>query len=306
MIYVKNLTKKFHHKTAVRDVSFEVKRGEIVGFLGPNGAGKTTTLRILSGYMTPTSGTVLIAGHDILTESLEARRQIGYVPENVRLYPELRIDEYLILRARLKDVPAAKQRKQLLHVKELCGLEDDGRRIIGHLSRGYLQRIALADALINDPGILILDEPTSGLDPAKIHQIRLLIKELGRNHTIILSTHILAEVEMICQRVLIINDGKIVSADTPDRLRQKLVASYKISFEIKGQQPGAKEKVLALPEAKNVRSYYNDGWLRLELESAHDLRQKIYALACQEKWILRELALDKQPLEELFLQLIKK
>ena len=199
---------------AVDDVSFEVARGEIVGFLGPNGAGKTTTMRILACYLPATGGAVNVAGYDVFRDSIEVRRRIGYLPENVPLYPEMRVDEYLNYRARLKGVPPKKRRKRVDEVKGLCGLKDVGRRIIGQLSKGFRQRVGLAESMVHDPDLLILDEPTIGLDPNQIRQVRELIKGLAPRHTILISTHILPEVEMTCQRVLIIHRGRIVASDT--------------------------------------------------------------------------------------------
>src|SRR6266404_8718177 len=210
MIEVKNLTKAYGDFVAVRDVSFKAESGSILGFLGPNGAGKTTTMRIITGYMPATAGTVLIDGLDIFTESLEARRKIGYLPENPPLYLDMRVEAYLRFVAKLRSVPRAKIQSALDHVLEVCGLTDMAHRICGQLSKGYRQRVGLAQALIHDPPVLVLDEPTIGLDPRQIIEIRSLIRELAGQRTVILSTHILPEVSQICQKVVIINEGRVV------------------------------------------------------------------------------------------------
>src|ERR1700693_160439 len=210
MIEVKNLTKAYGDFVAVRDVSFKADNGSILGFLGPNGAGKTTTMRIITGYMPATAGTVLIDGLDIFSQSLEARRKIGYLPENPPLYPDMRVEAYLRFVAKLRDVPRAKIESALEHVLEVCGLTDMSHRICGQLSKGYRQRVGLAQALIHDPPVLVLDEPTIGLDPRQIHEIRGLIHHLaGKDRTVVLSTHILPEVSQICDKVVIINEGRV-------------------------------------------------------------------------------------------------
>ena len=219
-IDVQNLTKRYETVTALSQISLEVQPGEIMGFLGPNGAGKTTTLRILTGMIAPTSGSVRIEGLDVTERSLEVRRRIGYLPEQVALYPELQVQEYLIYRARIKGVPRRERGARLTAVLEQCALTDVPRRLIGRLSKGYCQRVALADCLLAQPKILILDEPTIGLDPHQIRQTRELITALGRTTTILLSSHILPEVEMLCQRVTIINKGRIVAVGTTDELRR--------------------------------------------------------------------------------------
>src|ERR1700739_40351 len=210
MIEVKNLTKAYGNFVAVRDVSFKAESGSILGFLGPNGAGKTTTMRIITGYMRATAGTVVIDGLDIFSQSLEARRKIGYLPENPPLYPDMRVEAYLRFVAKLRDVPRAKIEQALEHVLDVCGLTDMAHRICAQLSKGYRQPVGPAQALIHDPPVLVLDEPTIGLDPRQIHEIRGLIHELRGQHTIVLSTHILPEVSQICDRVVIINAGRVV------------------------------------------------------------------------------------------------
>ena len=232
MIEVSNLTKRYAGRTAVSDISFAVARGEIVGLLGPNGAGKSTTMRILSCFMPATSGTARVAGFDVFHQSAEVRRRIGYMPENNPLYPEMRVREYLKFRARLKGLGWRRSRERVTTVMEQCGLADVGRRIIGQLSKGYRQRVGLADALVHEPELIILDEPTIGLDPHQIRSVRQLIKSLAGKHTVLISTHILPEAEMMCSRMLIMFDGKILAADTPENLQRRMAGSSQIIAEI--------------------------------------------------------------------------
>ena len=234
MVVAEHLHKTFGRFTAVKDASFTIEKGEIVGFLGPNGAGKTTTMKMLTGYLPPTAGTASIAGYDILDKSIESRRHLGYMPENVPLYDEMRVTDYLIYRSRLKGLRGSEIRKQVGYVIDTCGLEPKRKNLISTLSKGYRQRVGLADALLAKPDLLILDEPTNGLDPNQIRQIRELIRSLSENHTVILSTHILSEVEMICNKVIIIDQGEIKAADTPANLTQGLRAAGRVSIEFKG------------------------------------------------------------------------
>src|SRR6476619_5366673 len=233
MIKVENLTKKYAGQTAIRDLNFEVGQGEIMGFLGPNGAGKTTTMRILASFMPPTSGRAFIAGFDIFEQSLQARAHLGYMPEHVPLYNDMRVNEYLNYRAALKDVPHRRMAERVGDVKELCGLKEVEKKLIGTLSKGYRQRVGLADALLHEPDLLILDEPTIGLDPNQIRQVRELIKNLGKQHTILLSTHILPEVEMTCSRVIIIHKGRIEASDTPENLVRRIRTSGTVRAELR-------------------------------------------------------------------------
>ena len=249
-IAVRNLTKRYDNVTALADISFEVQPGEIMGFLGPNGAGKTTTLRILTGILTPTAGSVQIDGLEVAQHSLEVRRRIGYLPEHLALYPELRVQEYLAYRAAIKGVAAKDRRSQLEAAMEQCDIADVRRQLIGRLSKGYRQRVGLADCLLSQPKILILDEPTVGLDPHQIRQTRELIQRLGRTTTILLSTHILPEVEMICHRVAIIDKGRIVVVDTPDNLRKQLTGTQVVHVELRG---GAAAMEQALAQLKGLR-----------------------------------------------------
>src|SRR5215475_4323063 len=232
MIEVENLTKRYAGHTAVSGISFTVKRGEIVGLLGPNGAGKSTTMRILSGYLPASSGTVRIAGLDVFRDSTEVRRRIGYMPENNPMHYDLRVREYLKFRARLKCLSRKQSRERVDMVMEQCGLTDVSRRIIGQLSKGYRQRVGLADALVHEPELIILDEPTIGLDPNQIRAVRQLIKSLASAHTVLISTHILPEAEMTCNRMLIMFEGKILAADTPDNLQRLMSGNGQVLAEI--------------------------------------------------------------------------
>ena len=307
MIKVEGVTKKYPARLAVDDISFEVNRGEIVGFLGPNGAGKTTTMRMLTGYLSMNSGKIEVAGYDVAKQPQEVRRRIGYLPESCPLYPEMRVDEYLRFRAELKGVKPSARKAKMNEVKEQCGLTEVGKRIIGQLSKGYRQRVGLADSLVHDPDLLILDEPTVGLDPYQIRQVRELIKELAERHTILLCTHILPEVQAICERILIINDGKIVAADTEANLHKKLHACTVIEMEIAAGKAEAAAKVGAV-EGVDVRSVseLDDGWVWLELEAdSSEMRVELFNLAVTEGWPLRELSEQEHSLEDTFVQITR-
>src|SRR3954470_475944 len=242
MIKVENLTKRYAGQLAIQGLSFEVGKGEIMGFLGPNGAGKSTTMRILSSFMPPTSGRASIAGFDVFEQSLQARAHLGYMPENVPLYNDMRVTEYLNYRAALKSIPHRRVAERVGDVKELCGLREVENKLILALSKGFRQRVGLADALLHEPDLLILDEPTIGLDPNQIRQVRELIKNLGKQHTILLSTHILPEVEMTCSRVIIIHRGRIEASDTPENLLGQIRQAGGVTVEAQvGKDDGAAE-----------------------------------------------------------------
>ena len=305
-IDVQDLTKRYEVSTAVDRISFTVNAGEIMGFLGPNGAGKTTTLRILTGMLAPTSGSVKINGLDIETQSLAIRRAIGYLPENVALYPELRVEEYLVYRACIKGVPRSARRNRLDDALMQCALGDVRRKLIGRLSKGYRQRVGLADALVGRPSILILDEPTVGLDPHQIRQTRELIQQLGRNATILLSTHILPEVEMICQRVTIIDKGRIAAIDTPDNLRRRLSGSQIIRVEVRAEDPQIEQALSQVTGVSRVvRQAGSNGVAMFEVEAAAnaDVREAIFRLAVERNWVLRQLASTQASLEDVFIHL---
>ena len=305
MIKVEGVTKKYPARLAVDDISFEVARGEILGFLGPNGAGKTTTMRMLTGYLPMNSGRIEVAGYDVAKQPQEVRRRIGYLPESCPLYPEMRVDEYLRFRAELKGVKSSARKAKMNEVKEQCGLTEVGKRIIGQLSKGYRQRVGLADSLVHDPDLLILDEPTVGLDPYQIRQVRELIKQLAERHTILLCTHILPEVEAICERILIINEGRIVAADTEENLHKKLHACSVIEMEIRADKAEVIAKVGAIAGVDVRASSELEGdwvWLELEADSS-EMRVELFNLAVTEGWALRELTEQEHSLEDTFVHL---
>ena len=305
MIKVENLTKRYAGHTAIRDLNFEVGQGEIMGFLGPNGAGKTTTMRILAGFMPATSGRASIAGFDVFEQSLQARSHLGYMPENVPLYNDMRVTEYLDYRAALKGVPHRRVAERVGDVKELCGLRDVERKLIGALSKGYRQRVGLADALLNEPDLLILDEPTIGLDPNQIRQVRELIRNLGKQHTILLSTHILPEVEMTCSRVVIIHKGRIEACDTPDNLLGQIRQAGGVDVEAKTGNDDGVEELKKISGVREVTVEQEEGWQKfsLRVESGLDVREEIFQLAAARKWTLRELSQRRATLEDVFVEI---
>jgi len=252
LIEVEHLTKYFGSIKAVDDISFTVNTGEIVGFLGPNGAGKTTTMRILAGFLPPTSGTTRVAGIDVLHQSLRVRRKVGYFPERVPLYPDMKVMSFLDFAAEVKGVPRRERKKKVEEKMDMCGVTPMSKKLIGHLSKGYRQRVCLAQALINDPEILVLDEPTIGLDPEQITDIRNLIRNLRGKRTIMLSTHILPEVSMTCDRVIIIDRGKLVVEDTPENLNNRLRTSNRIMVKVEGPAAEVEKKLASLPDIIKV------------------------------------------------------
>ncbi len=303
MIKVENLTKRYGRVTAVSDVSFEVGKGEIVGFLGPNGAGKSTTMRMLACYLPPTAGRAEVAGYDVFKDSLKARERIGYLPESVPLYNDMRVTEYLKYRAALKGVRGRRMKERVGDVMDLCALRDVEHKLVGNLSKGYRQRVGLADAMVHEPDLLILDEPTIGLDPNQIRQVRELIINLGRHHTILISTHILPEVELTCSRVLIMNRGRIEASDAPENLRARLRATGDVRLE--ARVPDAARARAALLEVAGVRGVnaVEDGeWHHFDLatESGADPREAVWQLATRENWAVRELTRDRVTLEDVF------
>ncbi|MGA0900902.1 MAG: ABC transporter ATP-binding protein [Luteolibacter sp.] len=309
MIEVSHLTKRYARHTAVKDISFEVKAGEIVGFLGPNGAGKTTTLRMLTGYLPPTSGTARISGHDIFRESLAARRKIGYMPENVPLYDDMRVKEYLKFRAQLKGLSGSHGRTRVGDVIETCGLKSVRRKMIKTLSKGFRQRLGLADALVHDPELLILDEPTNGLDPNQIRHIRGLIRRLADSHTVLISTHILHEVEMICNRVIIIDGGVIKATDTPQNLTDQMRAAGRIELELKADLNTAQKALSNMDGVKKVVGQtMEEDWQQFTvwIDSGTDARERIANLASEKNWPLRSLFRHTAKLEDVFVELTRK
>jgi ABC-2 type transport system ATP-binding protein len=305
MIEVENLTKRYASHTAVDDISFTVGRGEIVGLLGPNGAGKSTTMRILSSFMPATSGTVRVAGLDVFHDSLEARRRIGFMPENNPLHTDMRVREYLKFRARIKGLSRSASRERVDTVMEQCGLTDVAKRIVGQLSKGYRQRVGLADALVHEPDLIILDEPTIGLDPHQIRSVRQLIQNLAHRHTVLISSHILPEVEMTCTRVLIMFEGRIVAADTPEALQQKMSANGQIIAEIAAPAADLHEVWAAVPEIEYFDMAKVDGGYQrcaFTTRDGADLRPMIFETARQRGWALRELSRSRLTLEDVYVQ----
>jgi len=305
LIDVANLTKRYGSTIALDNISFNVEKGEVVGLLGPNGAGKTTIIRILSCFLSPTEGKVDILGLNSFTDSLEIRRNIGYLPENNPLYPEMRVNEFLKFRAALKKVPRKKLRSRMDEVLSRCELTEVRHRVIGTLSKGFKQRVGLADALVHDPKLLILDEPTSGLDPNQVRQVRDLITDLGKERTVILSSHILPEVEATCSRVLILNKGKIVAMDSAKNLISRLSHHCVLSVEVKAPIQETREIFGKLPHVLKCEGFPLNGWNRFELsvKEGHDLREELFHLVREKGWSLRELKGISRNLEDVFVHI---
>jgi gliding motility-associated transport system ATP-binding protein len=315
VIEVQHITKQYGRVTAVDDVSFRVERGEILGFLGPNGAGKTTTMRILTGYMPPTDGHAMVAGYDIFDQAIEAKRRTGYLPETPPLYPDMTVREYLDFVGRIKGVPSRERRQRVAAVMERTRVADMASRLCGKLSKGYRQRVGLAQALIHNPDVLILDEPTAGLDPKQIIETRELIRGLAGDHTIVLSTHILPEVAQTCQRVVIINKGRVVAVDTPDNLTARLKGASTMYLEVDAGGEDAAPALAAIPGVTRVapadhRVAPTDSVSpagvasSFEVESAQDLdiRRELARAIVTRGWGLLELRPVRMSLEEVFLQ----
>jgi ABC-2 type transport system ATP-binding protein len=306
VIEVQHLTKRYGPFTAVHDVSFRVERGEILGFLGPNGAGKTTTMRILTGYMPATEGNAIVAGFDVFTQPIEAKRRTGYLPETPPLYPDMSVIEYLQFVARIKGVPAGERRQRIQTVMDRTRIADMANRLCGKLSKGYKQRVGLAQALIHNPDVLILDEPTAGLDPKQIIETRELIKELAGDHTIILSTHILPEVAQTCQRVVIINKGHVVAVDTPDNLTARLRGSETMYLQIDANGADAAAALEQVPGVTRVvEADRRDGMTGYEIDSerGRDVRRDLARAVVGSGWGLLELRPMRMSLEDVFLSL---
>ncbi len=309
MISVNHLTKRFVGRTAVDDISFHVSKGEIVGFLGPNGAGKSTTMRMLTGYLPPSSGTAAVGGFDVFNDSLKVRREIGYMPESVPLYDDMRVEEYLKFRAGLKGLRGRAIKENMGRVMELTSLKDVSRKMVASLSKGYRQRLGLADALIHRPRLLILDEPTNGLDPNQIRQVRSLIAQLSEEHTILLSTHILSEVQMTCRRVIIIHKGKIRADDSPENLTKASRTASTITVEIKAPAEAAVEKLQSIAGIRRVTPLAeDDGWQTLEVkpDADSDAREEISRAARDNHWPLRELGRRQATLEDVFVEITQR
>jgi len=302
MIEVENLSKTYIDVPVVRDLGFFVPEGQVLGFLGPNGAGKTTVMRMLTAFVPPTTGRVVVAGVDLDQDPVGLRRNVGYLPENVPLYPELRVEEYLRFRADIEEVPRADVRARMDDVIERCLIGDVRRQVVGTLSKGYRQRVGLAGALIHRPKVLILDEPTVGLDPNQIIKVRELINELGRDHTVLLSTHILPEVEQVCERGFIIDRGRIVADGTPDALRERLVGNPTLSVELGGANGAAREALETLPGIAAV-STQGEGCFLLEHRADTDPREAVFRLVVEKGWVLLGMSAEKVTLEDVFVRL---
>ncbi|MFB0545384.1 MAG: ABC transporter ATP-binding protein [Anaerolineae bacterium] len=300
MIQVENLTRYYGDLAAIQDVTFSVERGEILGFLGPNGAGKTTTMRILTGFMPPSAGRARVAGYDVFDDSLEVRRRIGYLPETVPLYPEMTVRSYLDFVVTIRDVE--NRRAKVEKVMETCHIADHAEVLIGKLSKGYRQRVGLAQALVHDPEVLILDEPTLGLDPKQIIEVRELIKSLGGERTIILSTHILPEASQTCERVLIINEGRIVAEDTPERLTSRLKGAERIYLQVTQPSEEMIGELKKIPGITAVEAK-GDGGYEIECSLGADRRPEIARTIVERGWGLLEMRLVGMSLEEIFLKL---
>ena len=307
MIEVENLTKTYGDKTAVDHVSFSVNKGEILGFLGPNGAGKTTTMRILTGFMPATSGIARVAGFDVATNSMDVRRHIGYLPETPPIYPDMTIESYLDFVARIKNVPAADRAAHVTDAVRKTNLEDRRTELIKRLSRGYKQRVGIAQALVHDPDVIVLDEPTVGLDPKQIIEVRNLIKGLAGSHTIILSTHILPEVSMTCDRVVIINKGKIAAVDTPQNLTSQMKSGQKIRLEVQAPADALRATLAQVPGVTHVVVETLPGSahsiVTIETAQGSDARSEVAAAIIRNNWPLFELRGVSLSLEDIFLEL---
>jgi len=302
MIEVENLGKTYVDEPVVRDLSFFVPEGQVLGFLGPNGAGKTTVMRMLTAFLPPTTGRVIVAGVDLDKDPVGLRRHVGYLPENVPLYPEMRVNEYLRFRADVEEVPRGEVHERFEDVVDRCLLGDVRRQVIGTLSKGFRQRVGLAGALIHQPQVLILDEPTVGLDPNQIIKVRELITELGRDHTVLLSTHILPEVEQVCERVFIIDRGRIVADGTPEALRTKLVGNPSLAVELKGANGTARAALETLPGVVAIRES-GEGRFLLEHVGGSDPREAVFRLAVERGWVLLALTPQQASLEDVFVRL---
>lgn len=305
MIEVAGLTKFYGEVRALDDVTFSVHKGEIIGFLGPNGAGKTTTMRILTGFLSPTTGKAKVGGYDVVENSLEVRRITGYLPETVPLYNEMRVCDYLGYMARIRGVQRKRIRDRVDYAVERCGLREVADRIIGHLSKGYRQRVGIAQAIIHDPQVLILDEPTIGLDPVQVREVRQLIKNMAGERTIILSTHILPEVSMTCERVLIIHKGRIVAEDTPEGLSKRLSQSERILVRL-ARIPSQPLSALGQLDSVMKVEHIGDNLFAIEAPAGHDIREQLAEFIVKNGWGLLELRREEMTLEEIFVNLVTK
>jgi len=307
MISITNLTKKYGPVTAVDNISLEVKKGEILGFLGPNGAGKTTTLKVITGYLSPTTGQVSVKGADTLKDPQTVKRSIGYVPESFPLYEDMMVYDYLAWVAEIREIPAEKRAARIREIADVCGIVQVMHKDISELSRGYRQRVGLAQAMIHDPDILLLDEPTSGLDPNQIVEIRNLIKKIGQEKTVILSTHILPEVQATCTRVIIINKGKIVADGTPEELLSKSTAANRVHLQFAEHYDAIADNLRRVDFVDNVIKVEKAGERQpvyvVETKKDRDIRAKLFQLAVSKNWTLLEMHSETASLEDVFHQL---
>ena len=309
MIQVENITKKYGSFTAVDNINFEIDEGEIVGFLGPNGAGKSTTMNMITGFIEPTSGRIIVDGYDISKKPRKAKRQIGYMPEGVPLYSDLTVKEFVTYMAELKGVPKKEKKDKVQKAIEETGLQDVQNKLTRNLSRGYKQRVSMAGALVSNPKVIILDEPTVGLDPKQVTEIRALIKELGKEHTVILSSHILSEVSQICNRVIIINNGQIVAVDTPENLEKKVVTDNSVYVTVEDKENKMDNIIEKLPEIKEVKliteNEDNTKKYMITANSDIDLRKNIFETFAKEGITIFEMKKSDVTLEDAFMQLIE-
>ena len=308
MIEVKNVTKKYGNFTAVDNITFNVKDGEVVGLLGQNGAGKSTTMNMITGFIEPTEGTIIINGYDIMKKSLKAKKQIGYMPENVPLYPELTVKEFVSYMAELKLVGRKERKQEVENVIKETGLDEVKNKLIRNLSRGYKQTVSMAGALVGNPEVLILDEPTVGLDPKQIIEIRNLIKNLGKKHTVILSSHILSEISQICERVIILNKGKIVAIDTPENLEEKTKEQNVLFVTVEDKEekmPNLKEKIADIEKLEMVKDN-EDGTKQYKIvsKSEKDIRKSLFEVLPKEGITIFELKKAETSLEDAFIKLV--
>jgi ABC-2 type transport system ATP-binding protein len=302
VIKIDRVTKMYGQTVAVKNVSFEVEKGEILGFLGPNGAGKTTMMRIITGFFPPTDGDTFVEGHSVLTEPLEVKKRIGYVPENPSMYTDMRVYEYLRFIGAVKGVPRSKVKESVEKTVEQCALEKVTKRRIGELSKGFRQRVALGQALVNDPPVLVLDEPTSGLDPKQIHEIRGLIKSMAGERTIILSTHILPEVSMTCSKVVIINEGQIVAVDSTENIGRNLAQSHQIEMVVEGPPDRIVDRLTQIEGVKRVDN--RGSTYIVDFEKEKDLRALIAKKIVENGFGLLEMKSRSMSLEDVFLRLV--
>ena len=302
MIQVNGLTKDYGARRAIENLTFDAEQGEIVGFLGPNGAGKTTTMRILTGYMPPTDGTATVAGYDVVEESLEVRKRVGYLPETVPLYTDMTAIEYLKFMADLRHIPNSRARAY--ETLEQVNLSDRADGYIGNFSKGMRQRVGLAQALIHRPEVLILDEPTIGLDPAQVVEMRSVIREIGKDRTVLLSTHILPEAQQICDRVLIINKGSIVAEDTPENLQSRLVGTQRVVLRVRGDSDGLTARIAKIKGVRDVEGK-SDGSIEFEFAAGQDVRPQVAKAVIQGGYDLLEMRPIGMSLEEIFLELTR-